>query len=52
MSPIALNLYATLKLHKDKPIRRIINWEKCPRFRISKTIIQNITQLLAATLHI
>jgi hypothetical protein len=31
MNPIAPNLYATIKLHKEnKPIRPIFNWKKPP----------------------
>jgi hypothetical protein len=53
MNPIVPNVYATKKLHKHKNTNQTNNkLEKCPCVRISKTIIQNITQLLAATIHI
>jgi hypothetical protein len=47
MNPIAQNLHATIKLHKQNtPIRPIINWKKCPCIRISKTTIKTLSNYL------
>jgi hypothetical protein len=43
MNPIAPNLLATIKLHKEnKPIRPIINWRNAPAYEIAKKML-NIT---------
>jgi hypothetical protein len=43
MNPIAPNLYATIKLHKEnKHIRPIINWKNAPAYEIAKQVSRTL----------
>jgi hypothetical protein len=47
MNPIAPNLYATIKLHKEnKPIRPIINWKNAPAYEIAKQVSKTLHNYL------
>jgi hypothetical protein len=47
MNPIAPNLHATIKLHKDnKPIRPIINWRNAPAYEIAKQVSKTLHNYL------
>jgi hypothetical protein len=47
MNPIAPNLYATIKLHKENmPIRPIINWKNAPAYEIAKQVSRTLHNYL------
>jgi sugar (pentulose or hexulose) kinase len=47
MNPIAPNLYAAIKLHKEnKPIRPIINWKNVPTYKLAKQLSKTLHNYL------
>jgi sugar (pentulose or hexulose) kinase len=47
MNPIAPNLHATIKLHKQNaPIRPIINWRNAPAYKLAKHLTKTLQKHL------
>jgi sugar (pentulose or hexulose) kinase len=47
MNPIALNLHATIKLHKENtPIRPIIKWKNGPAYELAKELSKTLNNYL------
>jgi hypothetical protein len=43
MNPTALNLHATIELHKgNTPIRPIIDWENAPAYELAKHLAKTL----------